>query len=207
MSKISEKIENFDSLPIRTRLIITFALVLFLFLFFEFLWYSPTDAKNKQLKTNIDNVDKQINELNVKQSDFNAGIFNKKQNPKYEELTRLEKQSTAIEKQLEDKTLTLVKPQDMANLLKQIIKSSEQLKLLSLTKEKPELLFTNMYRHPIKMVFEGNYLDTQDFINKLENMEKKVSFDSFNFSVEKYPKSKVTLTVSTYGMNRKWIGG
>ncbi|TQV71995.1 hypothetical protein FLL45_17650 [Aliikangiella marina] len=221
MDKLKKSIQQFDELPIRTRLMITFAGLLLILVIFELAWYGPTDSQTKTVKQQIDSTEKQIASTTQMLQELNKGIYNQRNNPKQTLLSSLDQQVDQIQSELEKRTRSLVRPQAMAGLLKEIIDNSKQLKLLSLEKQAPVPLYeptadedgtsqdaqVQMYRHPIVMIFEGGYADTQAFLKQLESMQQKVNFESFEFSVESYPKSKVTLVVSTYSLSRKWIGG
>jgi len=221
MDKLQKIREQFDTLPIRTRLMITFASILLLFVIFELAWYAPTDSKTKTTKQQTQNVDLQIQTTTQMLQELNQGIYDQRNNPKRVQLASLDQQVNEVQTELEKRTRSLVRPQAMAELLKKIIDNSKQLKLLSLEKQAPVSLFeqqatdeqekpasqVQMYRHPVVMTFEGGYQNTQNFLKQLESMQQKVNFESFEFSVETYPKSKVVLVVSTYSLSRKWIGG
>jgi|GEM_PF-2781260 len=207
-------VEKFDNLPVRTRLVVTFAMIAVTFLLFELFWYSGTDQANKRIKNQIKTVDQEILSFTESQQQFNAGIFDQRNNPKRAQLIAIQQQVAQVQQELERKTLTLVKPEAMADLLKEIIDNSQKLKLISLVKQAPQALFeeqanhtVQMYRHPVEMVFQGSYQETRQFVEELENMKRKVNFESFEFSVDQYPKSTITLVVSTFSMSRKWIGG
>ena len=214
-NKLSEYREKFDLLPIRTRLVIAFAAIALVFLMFQLAWFAPVDSENKKISAQAKNVDQQILSFNRSLEEINSGVFQQRNDPKRAQLIELQRQVSEIQQELERKTLSLVRPESMAQLLKEIIDNSKKLKLLSLSKQTPVALFEDqkdpnqvqMFRHPLSMVFEGGYSDTQQFLHELENMQRKVNFEHFEFFVENYPRSKVTLVVSTYSTSRKWIGG
>ena len=219
--RMKEAIEKFDEQPVRTRLIITFAGAIVLFMLFELFWYSGNNSETKRMTAEIQQLDQQIADFTQNQQQLNTGIYSQRNSPQQQQLTQLDLQLEKVQSDLEKRTLSLVKPDAMAGLLKDIIKNSAQLKLVSLTKQAPMPLFepseqekqsnlqnqVHMYRHPITLTFEGNYAETQKFIEQLENMQKQVNFESLEYAVEEYPKSTITLVVSTYSMSRKWIGG
>ena len=216
-NKLKQNLEQFDGLPIRTRLILTFAAILVIFLAFQLAWYSQSNKTNKRLSSQLNSVDQQIRDYTQSQQEINSGVYNQRNDPKRRQLLELQQQVASVQNELERKTLSLVRPEAMAALLKEIIDNSQKLKLISLQKQLPQPLFDDskegeepvvqFYRHPVMLVFEGSYQETQNFLQELENMKRKVNFEQFEFSVEQYPKSQITLVVSTYSMTRKWIGG
>ncbi len=213
---MKEWLSQFDNLSIRIRLLITFATALIVFMLFDLFWFSENQSKETQLQTAINLTDKQLEQFIQTQNEINAGIYSARNNPKNKQLRHIQQQISGIKKELEDKALHMVKPEAMVELLKQIISRSKKLKLISLKKTPPENLFeekdknnqsVQMYRHAFVLSFEGGYQETLKFIKQLESMEQKVKFDQLIYSVDHYPKSRVSLVVSTYSLSRKWIGG
>ena len=213
--KFTKAREGFDQLPLRTRLAITFAMVLLIWVFFYLFWFASVDSSSQKIEAQMTKNQQQIDTLNQSQQDLHAGVYKQRNNPKRNQLAALVKQTKQLESQLERTTRSLIKPEAMALLLENIIIKSSKLKLQSLTKLQPQALFdpeeasdeAQMYRHSVKLKFEGNYQQTQMFLAELESMQQKVTFDSLDFLVEEYPRSSITLVVSTFSMNRKWIGG
>ncbi|WP_444996348.1 hypothetical protein [Aliikangiella sp. IMCC44359] len=215
-NKLKDIATKFDDLPIRIRLLITFGCAMLLFLLFDLFWYSSNAKAINQLSASNNTIDQQIAELIQSQNEINAGIYNQKNDPKRKQLVLLEKQILSAQKELENRAISLVKPELMPQLLKSIITNSKRLTLVSIIKQTPIPLFETendqqnkiqMYQHPIELTFTGEYSETQKFLHKLENMEQKVTFESLNYTVDNYPKSKVTLVLSTLNLSRKWIGG
>jgi len=64
-----------------------------------------------------------------------------------------------------------------------------------------------LYRHRVELVLQGSFTDTQAFLVKLEALPKQLAFERLKLTVEQYPEAEITLTVSTLGFDRKWIGG
>ncbi|WP_168204095.1 type 4a pilus biogenesis protein PilO [Aliikangiella coralliicola] len=217
-NKLTELTEKYDKLPIRLRLLLVFSSIVILVFIVDLLWFSPVQTETKNLQGLIDQVDKQINETLESQNLLNAAISNQRNHPKRKQLGQIKQQIEQAKQTLEERTINLVKPEAMATVLKEIINRSEKLTLLSLVKQPALPLFVDendaqaddsiqMYRHPLEMVFEGKYSDTQNFLKQIENMPQKVNFESLQYTVQTHPVSKVTLVVSTLSLERKWIGG
>ncbi|MCI0590119.1 MAG: MSHA biogenesis protein MshJ, partial [Gammaproteobacteria bacterium] len=62
------------------------------------------------------------------------------------------------------------------------------------------------YMHGLRMEFEGGYLDTLDYLRKLEALPWAFFWDSVDFKVEKYPKALGSITVYTLSLDANWIG-
>jgi MSHA biogenesis protein MshJ len=218
-----ETINNFNLLTLRLRVLLTLAASAVLFMLFDMIWFSDAESSIKKTKNNISQLVKQSNELINFQDEMNTNIINKKSNPNNKKLEKLTDEISSEYKLLENKTANLVKPEDMADVLKAIILSTKDLKITTLTKNKTEEVIKSnskdkkntddkdkvvkLYKHSIEMVLSGNYSSTYQFLKNLEIMKKKVSFDQLQYTVDKHPIAKIKLTVSTISLQREWIGG
>ncbi|MCI0401402.1 MAG: hypothetical protein L0Z68_08920 [Gammaproteobacteria bacterium] len=95
------------------------------------------------------------------------------------------------------------------------IVGAEQGESLSIDKEKslpdkqgqsPDKALQTAYMHGLRMEFEGGYLDTLDYLRKLEALPWAFFWDSVDFKVEKYPKALGSITVYTLSLDANWIG-
>lgn len=215
MSKvIKQLVEKFDSLPVRARLLATFVCILVVAFVVDALWISVNFNRANQLKSEISQTELTMQSLIESQTEINRSFSQNKYNPFHERIGDVEKQIQILQNQLKKKSAYLIKPEEMGSILSEIFQHSKRLKLVSLEKKPIEVLFEDekkesvlLYRHSFELAFEGGYSDTQKFIEQLEKMPQKVSFEAFDYSVGIYPLSVTTLKVSTLSLNRKWIGG
>ena len=225
--KLQQIVAQFDELALRLRLMLTLCLVVVLFMLFDIFWFSSSQQQINQTKLQITNNQKQINELIDLQNQQNNDLLKIRNNPKQKQLKIIEGQLDDIRKKLTKHTLNLVQPEEMADVLKTIILSSQSLKLQQLVKHQTQALSINnkpnqndgdssknqekntiqLYRHSMEIVLHGDYKSTYRFLEKLEQMKKKVAFDRLEYVVEHYPKAQIKLTVSTLSLRKEWIGG
>ena len=214
-------IEQFDALALRLRLMLTLALVIVVFMIFDVFWFSSNDQKIKSTQQTIQNSRQKITNLVKIQKEHNEKLFRDRSDPRNQHLDTLDAQLNNIRQQLTQHTLNLVKPDEMAKVLKKIILSSQSLRLEKLEKQltvelsKPSKKDnTNtpnneikLYRHSMLIELKGSYQSAFTFLRKLENMERQVAFDSFEYVVDVHPKAFIKLTVSTLSLDKEWIGG
>lgn len=219
--KLSQLVEKFGALELRMRLMLTFAAAMLVALVIDLFWLTPLNQDIERVQANIQQIERQINQTLDAQNQLNLSIANQRNHPKVKQLAQLKVQIDQAKSLLKEKTSHLVAPSEMVEVLKEIINRSSQLKLISLTKQPPLPLFEQdeenknakaqpqlqLYRHSVELLLDGNFDDTQKFLEQLEKMEQQVEFNHFRFQVEEYPKSMVTLVVSTVSFERKWIGG
>ena len=63
-----------------------------------------------------------------------------------------------------------------------------------------------LYRHGIRITFQGNYMKSMDYLQKLEQLPWKFYWQSFAYQVEKHPKAIITLNIYTLSTSQWWIG-
>jgi len=213
-NKIKQQLILFDDLAIRKKILITFSAMILVFFLFDIFWLSDKVKEKKQLNSNITRLEQQVEQLTKTKNEVMFSIKNIQDDPNEKEVGLIKEKIEKARVELENKSISLVKPEEMAVLIEKIIKTSKTLKLVSLNKKIATPLFESndnspveMFRHPLVLNFEGGYMNTMKFIQKLESMEQKLIFDHFVFSVEEYPVSKVSLAVSTLSLSKKWIGG
>ncbi len=217
--KLTKNIEQFDSLELRMRIMLTVATIFVIFMLFDMAIFTPNDEKIKSTQSSIENNNNQIEDLLNAQDELNQNITKKRRDPRNRKLQLLNEQLNAIHEKLTKHTINLVQPEDMADVIKVILVSSKSLELQKLNKHTTVELSpinkhqTNtddeikLYRHSMQIVLKGNYLATIHFLQKLEKMKKPVAFDSINYLVESHPKAIITLTVSTLSLHKEWVGG
>jgi MSHA biogenesis protein MshJ len=113
----------------------------------------------------------------------------------------------------------LVAPERMAPLLETILKSNRKLRLVAL-KTLPVSPLSGaaapaaagalpplalLYRHGVEISVRGNYLDMVNYMDALEAMPTQLFWGRAELAVEQYPDSRLTLTLYTLSLDRKWL--
>lgn len=114
----------------------------------------------------------------------------------------------------------LISPQQMSRVLTTILRSETSLNLVSLENKPSEALLTatvdpagdatdaglQVFKHGLRMVFEGNFLEAVRYLRSLEQLEGNFFWESLEFSLTTYPDGKITLDIYTLSTQQGWIG-
>ena len=114
----------------------------------------------------------------------------------------------------------LILPQQMAGVLTEILQSETTLRLVSFENLPPQSLLgdeasqvqgldqeqINVYRHGLRLEFEGDYLETIRFLRKVEGLETSFFWDNLSFEVVEYPLATISLNIFTLSTARGFIG-
>ncbi len=63
-----------------------------------------------------------------------------------------------------------------------------------------------IYRHPLRLEFEGRYFDVLAYLDELERGPWRFGWRLLNYEVRAYPVAKVTLEIETLSREKTWIG-
>ncbi|MFT5503460.1 MAG: MSHA biogenesis protein MshJ [Gammaproteobacteria bacterium] len=136
-------------------------------------------------------------------------------------LAALNNELTRVEERLRLKTVELIDPAHMFDLMSQLIYQDSKLSLTSLSRKsvRPAILIpksgeqadsgTNeaqIYRHIMVVEFTGGYLDILAYVEQLEGLDWKLIWDEIEIVSVEYPRISVKLVISTLSTRKEWVG-
>ena len=62
-----------------------------------------------------------------------------------------------------------------------------------------------LYRHGVEITVRGSYLDMVDYMNTLESLPTQLFWGRAQLEAETWPSSRLTLTLYTLSLDRKWM--
>ena len=161
------------------------------------------------LRVQQGNFDQQLVELTEQIANDPAMIAER-------EIEGLESAIVKNENRLRTFTDTLVAPTEMGEMLRDILDSQKNLKLVELKnlavapilseEENESNEDIGLFRHPVRLIFEGSYSDTLKYLAKLEGMDNRFYWSRFDYQVLDYPKAQVSLSIYTLSTQQWWIG-
>ena len=232
--KIASISNLFDSRNERERILIVSCFFALIYTLWQFLFYDAAsvtqtklDVQIKTLETNIKSTEQQYAVLlKTKRVDPNSDIKQR--------LSIAQQHLDKLNKQLMVKMEGLILPTQMAMILQHVLTQQTPLKFVRLQSlaAKPLIIEnaddtdnveaidpntpttssvstrddTGVFQHGIEMEFSGSYLDTLQYLKKLEQLSWNFYWDAVLFDVQKYPKSKVIIRVHTLSLEEGWLG-
>lgn len=209
-----------DARNLRERAAMLLACVVVIIYAWMLLVYDMLNAGQQDSTRLIGNTTSQINNeltrnLNIRESytsDPNAFVRTR--------ITTLERDLAELDETLLGLYGELILPQQMAGVLTEILQSETTLKLVSFENLPPQSLMSetealaqgsgdeqvNVYRHGLRLVFEGDYLETIRFLRRVEGLDRSFFWDNLSFEVIEYPSASITLNIFTLSTQRGFIG-
>ncbi len=221
LAKLNDRI---NALSVRERVLIFAVALVAIVVLWDALLFSPVQGELKRerdtlqrLNTQLAQLDGQLSELAVK-SRFDPDAENRAS------LAQLEQATQLIDKELQQKTLELITPTQMARVLEDFITKNRGLRLLKVESEEPVLaegLLANsqdegiseepedapkVYKHGMVVELSGTYAGVLEYLQALETLPWRLFWDTTQIKVQDYPVAHIRIKVYTLSLHEGWIG-
>ena len=227
MNALQQYLARVDDLSLRERGIIMSGILIILFLG----WYSwlmePRLQEQTSLQEQLNSKRNQLQTLNTQLEELS-----RRQNIDPDESDRgrladLREEITLGQEALRQATVDLITPEQIPDILQQVLNRSNGLSLIRLQGLGAVPLLGNentavppgrppsgadergnlnlAYRHGMQIEFRGGFQETLAYIDALEDMERGFFWESIDYRVTEYPLAVTTLTLYTIGLDSHWI--
>lgn len=225
-------IARIDRLSVRERVIVFVMVSVLIVALFTLLIFDSQISKIRELSQQIRQTESSIVQArnDVRQALVN---YNDPDAGNRERLKALQQELPAIRQALFNLQKGLVSPDRMTALLQDIVKSNQEVQLVSLktlpvanlvTQELAGLSASNaqaalsaaaalvaapasssVYTHGVELVVQGSYAEMMEYIRQLESMPWQLLWGEVKLEVKEYPVAIMTLTVYSLSLDKKWL--
>ena len=186
------------------------ALLVFIFIFFliEPFFSSAVSQQDETslLKAENSRFEQQLQELQ------NTPVIDPNQVLR-DQIEALEAESQNIQLRIANLTDALVSPENMVEILEQMLTQDQRLKvtsLVSMPKEQIELEEGDgqslLFRHGLKITVTATYPSLVAYLKRLDALKWRVYWQSLEYKVSRYPKGELTLEVYTLSTREEVLG-
>lgn len=222
-----------DALSLRERIMVFAACAAAIVFLVHFFALGPQlrkqDALNAQItqqQNNIEGIDNEIRaRVEAARNDPDAAVRAR--------LAAVRRETEELGGQLRAMQNGLVAPERMAPLLDSILRANGRLTLVSVRTLPVESVLEAgrraaasapdavpaaapaaqaqpgsaglLYRHGVEITVRGNYLDMIAYMNALEGLPTQLFWGRAQLEAETWPASRLTLTLYTLSLDRKWM--
>lgn len=188
----------------------------------DFFFIQPMRDQRSLFEQQINTIRSQQSDFTQQQEELVDQIESDPAMVMQRQIEGLEKSISASEAKLSVFTKSLVSPIEMTDMLRELVDQNRGLKLIELenmavsplideAKEADAEVMADqngfgLFRHQVRLIFEGNYSDTLQYLRKLEQIDNKFYWQRFDYQVLDYPKARVTLNIYTLSTQQWWIG-
>ncbi len=222
-----------DAMSLRERALIFLMAAVVLVVLVNALLLDPQFARQKQLSQKITAEQAQIAVIQADIQQKVRAQSNDPDAALRQQLERLQQQSGQLRGALEDTRKALVAPEKMPALLEAILRRDGRLQLVSLTtlpvadlaEHAPADSKTgspapvngaaaasegasgigSIYRHGVEITIAGTYPDMVRYMEQLEAMPWQLYWGKAKLQADAWPQARLTLTLFTLSLDKKWI--
>jgi len=217
---LDKMLKHWRKLSQRERVIAVLASVSVVVMIWNLAVYSPYQDDIRLLEQQLQQVDKQIADL---QAQFQQQLDATRNDPNQEARSKLaeyQAESARLDKLLATTSVQIMQPQAMADMLKDMLEKQTALKFISLENRPARPEFTEkldsqdtkqgnaiaIYRHSVVLKMKGSYLDTLAYLKQLENLPWRFYWQGIEIESRDYPDALITLEVYTLGFGKGLVG-
>ncbi len=215
--------ERFEAFSLRERSLIAMGIIVVMFLLWDTLLLSPQEIQQKQIVVEMYNTNQQTEAIAEKTREMTAALQGNQTKHINARINELQTLLGKLKQQQKNLTIEFIQPAQMAGVLRDMLHAESGLVLTSLESLGVQPLFPTeegkeneknsdrtqqpeIYKHGLRIVFEGDYFKTLNYLRSLEAMPWSLYWDNVEYSVTKYPKANVEITVHTLSLHEGWIG-
>jgi MSHA biogenesis protein MshJ len=209
-----------DRQSLRERVALLAAILVVVVFCCDALYYGPQRRKRAEINAQITALNAALVSLDSQAEAIKA---RGQKDPDQEHRVRqrqLQAELDRLDQRLEAVTIGLFSPRDMAGVLRDLLIRQKGLRLTHLENLPAEDLFEGaeknqegnddrpicLYRHPMRIVFSGTYLQTLAYLRSLESLPRKLYWDALEVVVSDHPQGEISLRVHTLSLKKGWIG-
>jgi len=157
-----------------------------------------------QVKTNVDLYQNTL-----------SGLETARNNPKIVALknsnTNLQAQLDKLQERITQIDQSLMSPDRMVALLKELLDKDSQLELVSFQVQPVKVIESDLdgsslfYQHGLNIELEGDFDALTAYLAKIEALPAQMFWDELTIQTESFPLMRIELTVHTLSQNKDWL--
>lgn len=207
---MNELKKAFLARPKRDQQALWLLLIALIYLLWDLLLFSP-------LQKSIDLKEAQISRLQQEMAttpDFaSLQAVSSEERALETRINQLKNTAAQMNTELDLLTASLISPARMTQVLQDVLQQEARLKLVKVANF-PAVKITNaanpdqsnLYRHSVEFVLEGEFLDTLEYLKKLEALPWTMGWSELSYQVLDYPQAQIRLRINTLSTEVDWIG-
>lgn len=207
--------QNFNALTLRERFLFVITVLVSISVVWWYFYVEPIQVKTKILIEENYRISQDVQTSRNTINDIRNQIAGGVNKDKTQQLAQLELALEALEQRLRLKTIELIDPDKMFQLMTRLVYRESRLKLLSLKRREVKPAFdlseeaqdeATIYRHVLEVKFSGKFQDILKYMQTLENLDWKLIWDEIEIISDEYPLITVKVVISTLSTRKEWVG-
>jgi MSHA biogenesis protein MshJ len=234
--RIAAWAERYEAFSLRERALVMVAIIVLMFMLWDAMLMSPEGLRQKEIVAKMQTMNQETEALNLQIKEMSAALRGGEAEHISSRIKELRELLATLTQQQKDLTVEFIRPAQMANVLRDMLTAENGLVLTKLESLGAQPLFPpsedeinakqkrgavaqdpsvkkanashrpEIYKHGMRVVFEGDFFKTLNYLQALEAMPWRLYWDNVEYQVIGYPKARVAITVHTLSLHEDWIG-
>lgn len=186
---------------------------------------APLQSRLRSVQTQIESEQEIVAELQAEVAKLSVLLSQDPNHALRERIAQLKADHAVLDEALRELTVGLIQPAEMTKVLREMLVDEKGLSLVRLANGQGEPVILTaaagdaaggaeakaeeeprLFRHTLIVEVEGGYLDALRYLKRLEALQWTFYWDGIELNVDKYPKSRIVIRLSTLGLREGWIG-
>ena len=221
--QIKQLLARVDAMAVRERVLLAAAVVVVMLALVDTLALAPTRKASAQTQTQIDAAEQQRLQLDTRLAALRERLARDPDAEARAALEGLTEELSRVDADLRERSLQLIGPGEMAQVLQDLLVKNEGLTLVSVTNEAAEPAnelieakdeieseedanIPALYRHGIRIEFQGDYMSVVKYLEAIEALPWRLFWDRIEVETLEYPRAVIRLRAYTLSFAEGWIG-
>ena len=209
---------RYQAFTLRERVLVTLAMLAVTWMAWNATLGGFLSTAHERTSRSVDGIYSRIEAAAAERSKLQAAKASDPNQRLSRERDRLSEELWRLNESIGTVLERFVEPEHMPALLEDVIRHHKGLTLKrmeSLPVEPMELSGgpgsqteqpVRIYRHPLRLRFEGRYFDVMAYLAELEQGPWEFGWRQLDYQVNDYPVATVTLEIETLSREKNWIG-
>lgn len=218
--------EYFESYSLRERVLASVTIITVLFISWDTWLMTPEAIKQEQVLTDMQNLNHKIEDITTQLTAADTQPLRHQSIQKKQRIDEIERILKQLKQQQNSLAGEFIAPQKMVSVLRDMLETQSSLVLTQFRSLGTRPLFPEntasiekkikdeaaphqtykIYKHGVEIIFEGDFFSTLHYLQTLEDMPWRFYWDTVNYQVLEFPQARVTITIHTLSLDKRWIG-
>jgi len=199
---------------LRERVLLAAAVVVVLVLVWDIGLRAPLSERRQAARDRVERLQSEIADLRAAADDLRAELAAVDSAEAEEVTARLRDEIEAVDAELARRTARVISPEQMVDVLRDMVAVDAGLTLESLVNQGAEEVVVDavdeslpsVYRHRVEVVVSGGYFALLAYLERLEGLDWQFQWDALTIETDDYPSARATISLSTLSLREEWIG-
>ncbi len=211
-----------DALKPRERSLVLLMALAVVYMFWDFVIFNPLAVAKAEVDKQVLAVEQKISAMQQEEQAILLALSSDPDKDLREKIETAENKLEELNNSLEELSLGLIPVEELAIVLRDVLKNTKSLQLLSLKTLPVEAMSLSssasvndsiedgesagVYKHRVALKVKGNFRELRQYLTALESMNWRFYWDELHFEENAYPDAIIKLHVYTLSTDEGLFG-